>query len=241
MTVLAVGNTEIIYTIRRSENARKKRIVVTPDSVEVVAPLGVSEKSVEQFVRSKAKWIFNTSEHMTDRIVAKLVPERYVSGAKIPYRGRLMKLRVKEDGDGGLSIAYRGGFYVGVPKGLDAREREELIKRGLRGWFKEHLQEDVGGFVRRISKKLELSPRGVRIQELSKLWASCGRNGIISLDWRLIFVPKTVLEYVVAHEMCHLQHRTHTPEFWRLLASVMPDFEERKGWLDSFYAESVEM
>jgi predicted metal-dependent hydrolase len=52
------------------------------------------------------------------------------------------------------------------------------------------------------------------------------------LNWQLIFAPKSVLEYAVVHELCHLQYRNHSPEFWIKVKEVLPDYELRKNWLD---------
>jgi len=64
------------------------------------------------------------------------------------------------------------------------------------------------------------------------MWGSCGQDWQINLNWHLIFAPKPVLEYAVVHEMCQLKHRNHEPEFWDLVGRVLPDWKERKAWLD---------
>jgi len=75
-------------------------------------------------------------------------------------------------------------------------------------------------------------PKEVRVKPLKHLWGSCGKNGIIHLNWQLIFAPKSVLEYAVVHELCHLQYRNHSPEFWVKVRELLPDYELRKNWLD---------
>lgn len=77
-----------------------------------------------------------------------------------------------------------------------------------------------------------LIPRSIRTTEMVSGWGSCGPEGNILIDWHLIFAPSKVLEYVVIHEVSHLQHRSHGPEFWNLLRTMMPKFEEAKAWLD---------
>lgn len=56
--------------------------------------------------------------------------------------------------------------------------------------------------------------------------ASCGRNGVINFNWRTIMAPIWVFDYILVHEMIHLVERTHSDRFWRLVARVMPDYEE---------------
>ena len=66
------------------------------------------------------------------------------------------------------------------------------------------------------------------------MWESCGEGDTLHFDWRLVFAPKPVLEYAVPHEVCHLKERTHSPAFWAHVRSQMPDYEDRKAWLDSY-------
>jgi len=61
---------------------------------------------------------------------------------------------------------------------------------------------------------------------------SCRIDQTINLNWHLIFAPRTVLEYAVVHELCHLRHRNHDPAFWRPVGTFLPDWEVRKAWLD---------
>jgi predicted metal-dependent hydrolase len=64
------------------------------------------------------------------------------------------------------------------------------------------------------------------------MWGSCGQDRQIHLNWHLIFAPRPVFEYAVVHELCHLKHRNHEPEFWQLVGSILPDWQSRKDWLD---------
>jgi hypothetical protein len=77
----------------------------------------------------------------------------------------------------------------------------------------------------------------VQAKHFLRLWGSCGKDGSIRINRRLIFAPKPVLEYVVAHELAHLIERNHSPKFWQTVASVLPEYERPKAWLDRFGME----
>jgi len=83
------------------------------------------------------------------------------------------------------------------------------------------------------TRALRLEPRGIQIKDQRTLWGSCGRDRVLRLDRKLARVPKPVFEYVLVHELCHLRHRHHSPEFWALVKRVLPDYEERKRWLEA--------
>ena len=95
------------------------------------------------------------------------------------------------------------------------------------------VRRDVHGIAKALRKRFGLKPRSIRVAEFVTGWGSCGPSGTIHIDWRLVFAPKRVLEYVVVHELAHLKHRSHGEEFWAFLGSMLPDHERPKGWLDT--------
>lgn len=72
----------------------------------------------------------------------------------------------------------------------------------------------------------------VEVREMKTRWGSGGENGKVRFNWRIVMAPKRLLEYVVAHELCHIKHHDHSREFWRLLSRVMPDFDQRRDELE---------
>lgn len=71
----------------------------------------------------------------------------------------------------------------------------------------------------------------VTIRDQKTRWGSCSSRGTLSFNYRLIFAPPAVLDYVVVHELCHLTHMNHSKEFWNMVGSVMPDYQKHKKWL----------
>jgi predicted metal-dependent hydrolase len=156
----------------------------------------------------------------------------FVTGAKIPYRGRLMRLKI-EPYDGTLvEVSHRNGFLVRYPHTLSEASRDVLVEDALRLWLRKRLREDVTAFVRQHGEPNGLKPKRVEIKDQKHLWGSCGTDCVVSLNWHLIFAPKTVLEYAVVHELCHLRHRTHDRDFWGLVGTILPNWEAKKAWLD---------
>jgi len=234
MPVLTVGNTQIPYTVRTSSRAGKRQIVVTPGQVEVVVPEGATTAEVEAFVQRRRRWIFDKREEVDARAarIGGNGPSRYVTGAKIPFRGRLMRLTVQQSGGARVEVAYRNGFVVSVPNVLTPAQADAAIQAALESWLRDRLQRDVEELIERYGAKLGIRPRRVRVKAQKHLWGSCGRDQIINLNWHLIFAPKPVLEYAVVHELSHLRHRNHSPEFWEWIGSQLPDYEMCKTWLE---------
>lgn len=233
MPILRVGRREIAYSIRRSSRAHRRSIVITPGAVEVVAPESHTDEEIAAFVHTRRRWVHDETERMEERLLLdRAAPSRYVSGAKVLYRGRRIPLTVQDAALAEAVVEHRGGFLVRIPQGLTPADREHQVEQALLAWLHERARQDVGHFVRRHSVALGVTPTGVRIKQQKHLWGSCGRDGTININWQLIFAPRAVLEYAVAHELCHLRERSHGPEFWQLVRRLMPDYEARKQWLE---------
>ena len=232
MRQVRVGNTAIAYGVRQIPYSRRLTINVTPGNVEVVVPAGTDEAEIDAFVNRRRRWIFTKLDEVNEASAKRIStqPSRFATGAKVPYRGRMMRLTVNKSDNDGIAVAYDNGFYVDIPKNSVITDRE--IKTAIETWMKERLRRDCWDFVRRYEAKLGLRPKGVRVKEQKHLWGSLGKDRIININWHLVFAHKQITEYVVAHEMCHLRYKNHSSAFWRLLRSVFRETDECRAWLE---------
>jgi predicted metal-dependent hydrolase len=236
MLVLTVGGTEIPYELRRSATATQRRITVTPGCVEVLALTADDDVAIEAFLSRKRQWVFDAVRDM-ERITANRhsVP-RFMTGSKIPYRGRKMPLTVRRfDGDR-IEINYRNGFLVDLPTWV-GDEADQLVGTEIKLWLKRRARRDVAEIAGGLRARFGLIPRSIRVGDFANGWGSCGPEGNLLINWHLIFAPKRVMAYVVAHELAHLRHRSHGTAFWEFLATIAPDFEGSKAWLERHATE----
>ncbi len=77
----------------------------------------------------------------------------------------------------------------------------------------------------------------ITVRDQKSRWGSCSSRGTLSFNYRLIFAPLPVLDYVVVHELCHLTHMNHSKEFWGKVSSVLPDYKTQRQWLKDHGAE----
>lgn len=231
MPTLRIGRTEILYEVRRSATASQRRITVTPGGVEVIALTDDDDDAIDGFLARKREWVFNTVREMERTTAGRHSVPRFMTGSKIPFRGRKMSLTVRRGDGERIEVAYRNGFFVDLP-GWATGDSDRLIASELKLWLKQRARRDVNEIVTRHAARSGLSPRSVRVADFANGWGSCGPDGNILINWHLIFAPKKVLEYVVMHELAHLRHRSHGPEFWAFLSSLSPDFIQPKRWLD---------
>ncbi|MBY8821047.1 M48 family metallopeptidase [Sphingomonas colocasiae] len=232
MPVLQIGRAEIAYELRRSATAAERRITVTPDHVEVMALTTDGDDDIAGFLDRKRQWLFNTMRDMERIAASRHAVPRFMTGSKIPYRGRNMPLTVRRTDADRAMVNYRNGFIVDLPHwaGQDA---DRLVASELQHWLKQRARRDAREIAANYGKRFGLIPRSIRVEDFANGWGSCGPEGNVLINWHLIFAPRKVLEYVVVHELAHLRHRSHDKEFWSFLKELLPNYEPRKTWLDN--------
>ncbi len=234
--VLKVGRTDIPYDVRFSSQAARKRIVVTPGRVEVVAPVGTPLEGLGgllDYLHQKRQWVFDAVREIDEKH-RRLLTQRYDSGAKLQYRGRWLMLDIQSADVETVEVACRSKFHVTVPASLDGVARLAAIRSALHDWLRTRALRDVRQFGRRHQSALSVEAQGFRLSDSKTRWGSLGRDGVVRVHWRLVQAPMAALEYVVAHEVAHLIHRTHGPEFWAALAQSLPDWPDRKAMLEAW-------
>lgn len=234
--VLTVGDTEIPYEVRFSSRAVRKRIVVTPGRVEVVAPEGTpweGSRGLHSYLHRKRRWLFDSVRKIEEKH-RHLLTQRYASGAKLQYRGRWLMLDVRPGPVEEVEIACRSKFHVVVPEGLAEEERLAAIQAAFHEWLQARAERDLLRFARRHESNLGVQATAYRLSDAKSRWGSCGLDGVVRVHWRLIQAPRAAMEYVVAHELVHLGHRNHLPDFWRTLASTMLEWPEGKRLLEAW-------
>ena len=224
------------YQIRRSQRAQRARIVVSPSKVEIVVPLRMTESVIHGFVQNKQSWIIRTMEKLKHREQAleSFAPIKYVQDAKIPFRGDKFPLTVGSTRLKKIKIEFNNGFNVLVPVALTGTDFNQEIRECLIRWMKKRALVEAEVYVKRHADRMKLFPRSVRIKNQTSRWGSCGINDDINLNWLLILAPTEVFEYVVVHELCHIQVRNHSVDFWRLVAAHLPNYKQQKIWLKTY-------
>jgi predicted metal-dependent hydrolase len=217
----------IPYAVRRSDRARRVRIQVSADGVEVVVPRRMSMRQVEPFVAEKRPWVERTLRRLR-QAASERPPARLEHGGEVPYLGQVLGLRVKvEPGRVRPHVARRGAtLTVKVPDGS-----RETLGRALEAWYRRRAREEVGPRLDAAAARAGVSYAGLQIRGQRTRWASCSSSGAMSFNWRLLLAPAEILDYVVEHEVAHLTVHDHSRRFWALVAKRVPGYREHERWL----------
>ncbi len=119
----------------------------------------------------------------------------------------------------------------------EANPLSDLQKERLEARYREAAREVIERRVAYFHQKTGGDYSSISIRSQKTRWGSCSSGGTLSFNWRLILAPPIILDYVVVHELCHLHHMDHSPEFWSDVARVMPDYKIRRKWLKAHSTE----
>jgi predicted metal-dependent hydrolase len=206
---------DLPYTIRRSARARRVRVNVhAHGGVEVVLPERASERAAAAAVAELRPWIERRLGEARETLAR--VAER---GATVPYLGAPLQL-VPE---AGRTRVHRRGERLLVPAGDPRPALERFYRRAARA--------EIGGRLDRATALVGTPYSGLSIRAQRSRWASCSARGRMSFNWRLLMAPESVLDYVVWHEVCHLEVLDHSPRFWALVERRWPRWREDRDWL----------
>jgi predicted metal-dependent hydrolase len=206
---------EIEYVVRRSTRARRVSVKVHSDAgVEVVLPARAPEGAASAAILELAPWI---ERRLTEAQAARA--RLALRGGTLPYLGMSLRL-VSEPG---RKIVRRDGETLLVP----ALDPKPAIER----FYRRAARQEIAPRLDVASAAVGARYAGLSIRGQRSRWASCSASGEMSFNWRLLLAPERVLDYVVWHEVCHLEIRDHSPRFWALLASRFPSWREQRAWL----------
>lgn len=227
---ITFGSTVVEYTVRRSHRRRKTvEIAVDPvDGVIVAAPASATDAEVEGIVRRRALWILRRLTDVRNGSEP-VAPREWVTGETLLYLGRHYRLRVL-DGDGPPERVRLTGRWleVRVPNHDTRVPRTHHIVHAVEQWYRRLAERRLKERVHVYAPRLGVTPRRILVRSQAKRWASCSADGTLRFNWRIIMAPLSVVDYVVAHELCHLRHANHGRRFWQALATVMPDYPVRR-------------
>lgn len=210
-------------------------IDVHPDlTVVVTAPQNANDAVVEQKIHKRAAWIVQQQRFFETYLPA-IPPRRYVSGESHRYLGRQYRLRVHESDKEAVQMS-RGQINVFLTNPSSTTR----VKTLMTDWFRKRAEVIFRESFNAMTAKAErtgISADTFEIRRMRNRWGSCTNEGHILLNLDLIIAPKQCIEYVIVHELCHLKEHNHSPGFYRLLHSIMPDWEQRRERLNQCVVE----
>jgi len=222
---------EVAYLLRRSAR-RSIGFSVGQQGLEVTAPQWVAMPEIESALQTKAGWIVRKLQEAGQRQQIKQEARiLWQDGGVLDYLGQPMILRLT----GGASplLATRqthreqgadGSQSLHLPLPVQAPAAQ--VRAAVQAWI---LREARSYFTARMlhhAATMDVRWNALRLTSASTRWGSANSSGIIRLNWRLMQHSPQIIDYVVVHELAHLHHMDHSPQFWAVVAQVLPDWKQ---------------
>lgn len=216
---LVADRMEIDVLFRRNAKARRLILRLNADgsAAMVTVPKGVSRRQALDFAERSTGWLAARIARREERIA--LAP-----GAFLPLRGEMHEIR---------HLSLRRGTVTVEPLAKVIHVPGDLphVARRLCDWLKLVAKEDLTQASRRYAAAMGADFRRLSVRDQKSRWGSCSAEGELSYSWRLVLAPPQILDYVAAHEVAHLRHMNHGPQYWRLVLRHCPHAAMARKWL----------
>ena len=207
----ALGGRQIVYELHRSARRRKHiSFAIRDGRLRVLAPKRTRVRDIDDILEQRVEWILQR----LDAPAPARLSEQIREGGALSILGSETRVAITS----GRSRLVAGWLLVG--DGEDpSSEAERLLREVARLRFQELIDE--------WTPRVGAGPKRLQIRDQKTRWGSASSSGTLSLNWRLVFAPPEVVEYVVVHELCHLIEGNHGSDYWRLVESKMADYRAR--------------
>ncbi len=208
-----------VAPIRIRVDGRAKRISIKVERigglVTLTAPTRAALPEARRFLSTRTLWIAEKR--------AKIEPfTPFADGAAVPVLGRERLIRHAPRAIDPVVLS---------PDSLTVGGAASALPGVVRAFFKTEAKRRLTTATSAHAARIDADIMGLTVRDTKTRWGSCAATGRLSFSWRLVMAPEHVLDYVAAHEVAHLRHMHHGPEFWALVARLDPAWEKAEAWL----------
>ncbi len=216
---IVLSGQTVSYTLRRSAR-RSIGFLISHAGLQVTAPKQASHSHIEQALLAKQRWILEKLAEQAQQPVAQ--PMCWQHGTEFPLLGQMVTLILAPD-------APRQGQYDPLLQQVRLRQQPNADPAQVAPQVQRFLQKQAMSlFVQRMplfARELGLQYAGFGLSSARGRWGSCNSQKKIRLNWRLVHFDLPQIDYVIVHELAHLQEMNHSPRFWAIVAQIYPDYQ----------------
>ena len=230
--LLRLSGCEVAYEFKRGKR-RTIGLSVSHEGLTVSAPRWTPLGEVEALLNQKSGWVLEKLQQARER-AGELARSRTVwaDGAGFDFLGQRVRLQLDPaHGFSQVGAVLEPGADGGqstLKLGLARNAGEVQIRDAAQAWLMRQAKRVFAERLAVFAPQLGVSYKVLRLSSAGTRWGSASADGTIRLNWRLIHLKMDMIDYVVVHELSHLRHMDHSPQFWDVVASVMPDHMDRR-------------
>jgi predicted metal-dependent hydrolase len=223
----------VAYVLKRVRR-RSIGFIVGTEGLSVNAPKWVGLHDIEAALHEKARWILKKLQEQQERAERlQSAKVEWRDGTSIPFLGEPLVVVLDARATGAVlqvgEVAEGGAPRLTLRVGLPATAGPAQIRDTVQSWLQRQARRVFDERCAHFAQQLEVRVTRLSLSSAQTRWGSASADGSIRLNWRLIHFAMPSIDYVVAHELAHLREMNHSPRFWDVVRSVLPDFEQARG------------
>ena len=216
---------DLTFNIIHRTNKRIKRISLSLESkneIMVKTPLGIKSHQLREIVLHHQQWILNSIK----RVPAKNKFD-FVCGGKLPFLGIMYPIDMIEDEKikNPKFILKDEVFYI---YHNSQTKDYDCFVNGLTKYYQKMAEKTIDPLFDKWCFETKMYPEKIGYRKATRRWGSCSHTNNISMNYMLLQFPIEAIEYVVLHELCHIEEKNHSKRFWNLVSLYMPDYKEKE-------------
>ncbi|MEL6138866.1 MAG: SprT family zinc-dependent metalloprotease [Cyanobacteria bacterium J06626_23] len=221
------------YKVRESQRAKRVSIKISVEGeVEVVVPPKFDRSQLDTLIERRRDWIVQTRSQLLETRTVKNWQEEKPETVELRSSAETWQVVYEKTADSGAICLPIPGKKLKVRGDVDSVPTCQAV---LQQWLSHRAQRDLVPWLRQLSFDVDLPFKQASVRGQKTRWASCSSRKDISLNYKLLFLPRDLVEYVLVHELCHTIHMNHSKQFWALVGEKQPDYAPRrkaikKGW-----------
>jgi predicted metal-dependent hydrolase len=210
--IVAAGRTFPVDVVRHRWARRYLARLTEHGRVRLTVPRGASIAGGLAFVRDESAWIAREWDRLTARAV-------WASGTVVLWRGMF------------VTLEETGHAIVCGPETIPLARRAGAVRAAVERHWRRLAETELPKRCRELAALHGLLPSRVSVRDQRSRWGACSSRRSITLNWRLLQMPPAVSDYVILHELAHLEHPNHSRRFWRKVAAICPEWRASERWL----------
>ena len=211
------------YNIIRSRRHTIALHVNSDATLTVKIPYGVSIGFVERFIEEKRGWIEKKQARFRE-LNDKFKPKQYAEGEEFIFAGRAYPLEIVPGSTAKIALTKEGKLRI-------TQKCLESPKHYIEWFYKQFAKKYITARTAEIAEAFGYKYKSIKINSAKTRWGSCSPNGSINFSWRLVIMPPEMIDYVIVHELVHLEINDHSKRFYSRMSRLMPDHKKREKWL----------
>jgi len=214
-----------LVTVIKSSRRKTTALKIKEGEVSIHIPTRLPLMYAREFIVQKTPWI---QTKLSDQALKKTVGKHFIHGEEFIFLDKKYSLRLIQAETSPSVIKTSTEIEV---RGRLNRLSQTAIRAALVRWYKQQAEQYLTSRTTALADKITLAPHSITVKTYKARWGSCGIQGDVQFNWKLILAPPDIIDYVIIHELCHLKHHNHSANFWQLVAHHYPAFKASQAWL----------